>query len=148
VRAIVLSTDAFGFVWNAMRISRKCSIGHWLMRMRKNDVFAQISYKALFKILEIQYEKAKAAPLGVLLGDMNPDLFLEGISADPATYEDFYDCIKDNYSSTYTADVRTAFLAAMQFLRKYQEDFGFELRDVIKAMDYKDFEEVFQTIKQ
>lgn len=116
--------------------------------MRKNDVFAQISYKALFKILEIQYEKAKAAPLGVLLGDMNPDLFLEGISADPATYEDFYDCIKDNYSSTYTADVRTAFLAAMQFLRKYQEDFGFELRDVIKAMDYKDFEEVFQTIKQ
>lgn len=50
---------------------------------------------------------------------------------------------KNNYEKTFTTDSRTAYLASKQFLRQYQDDFGFQLDDVIKHIDYDIFEEEF-----
>ena len=105
--------------------------------MDKN--FSQHTFLTLFTLLDKEYEKSKNHSLGSLLGSMNPDLFEESISADPAVYEDFCDCANDNFSKTYTADVRTAYLSAMQFLRKYRDDFGFELDDAIKGISFDVF---------
>lgn len=78
-----------------------------------DNKFSQYAFLTLFKLLDKAYDESKNRSLGSLLGSMNPDLFEESISADPAVYEDFCDCLKEECAKTYTADVRTAYLSAM-----------------------------------
>lgn len=108
--------------------------------------FEKQAYTALFNVLDKCYDETKDSSLGSLLSDMNPDLFDESDSADPVVFEDFSECIKVIYGKSFTADARTAFLASMQFLRHYRDDFGFDIDDIIKQIDYEDFEEAFQKL--
>lgn len=109
-----------------------------------NEKFASKAFVTLYRFLDNLYKKEQNDSLGTLLGDMNPDLFVNSISADPAVYEDFYDCAKECYESSRTSDARTAFLSSMKFLRMYHDEFGSELQDVIKAMDYSVYQIMFE----
>lgn len=56
--------------------------------------FEKQSYNTLFSILDKYYDETKNNSLGALLGSMNPELFCDSNSADPAVFEDFCECIK------------------------------------------------------
>ena len=97
------------------------------------------AYLALFNLLDLKFEKSKDLQLGRLLGDMNPNLFADDTSADSACFEDFLDC-----SASYTSDeVLNAYNASIDFLKMYNNEFGFEILELIEELSFKEYEECF-----
>lgn len=70
-----------------------------------NKKYQKHAYKTLLNILDKCYTETKSDALGTLLGSMNPELFCDSDSADPATFEDFCDCLNDCYRQTHAVNI-------------------------------------------
>lgn len=112
-----------------------------------NREYQKKSYKALYMLLDAFYSATKNDYAGILLGSMNPELFNGVDSADPATFEDFCDCLNECYKKTMSEDIKTAFSASIQFLDFYKNEFGFELTDIEQYIDYKRFQLEFIAVE-
>lgn len=108
-----------------------------------NEKFVVKAYAALFKTLKNMYDRHKSDSLAVLMGDMNPYLFSDGNSADPTVYEDFRDKVNECCENESETNVKTAFLASMNFLKMYNNEFGLELSGIISEMKYGVYQESF-----
>lgn len=103
------------------------------------EKYSYKAYLVLFNLLDQKFEKSKNPQLGRLLGDMNPNLFADDTSADSACFEDFADC-----SAPYTSDeVPNAYNASIDFLKRYNNEFGFEISELIEELSFKEYEECF-----
>ena len=103
------------------------------------EKYSYKAYLTLFNLLDLKYEKSKDPHLGRLLGDMNPNLFADDTSADSACFEDFLDC-----STSYTSDeLLNAYNASIDFLKMYNNEFGFEISDVIEELSFNEYEGCF-----
>lgn len=105
--------------------------------------FTKRAYLTLYNLLDLRFNKTSNKELGRLLSDMCPYTFKDSNSADPATYEDFLDCLNDCYSETEKMDITTAFKASIKFLEMYRDDFGFEIQKVIDDISLKEYETLF-----
>lgn len=101
-------------------------------------VYTRKAYLALFNLLDSRFDKTKDGEVGRLLSGMNPYLFLDDTSADPACFEDFIDCC-----ASYTNDeILNAYNASVDFLKFYCEEFGFEITDTIKDISLEEYSDV------
>lgn len=104
------------------------------------ETYSNKAYLALFNLLDSKYEKSRDTQLGRLLGDMNPILFVDDTSADSACFEDFSDCC-----ASYPSDeVRSAYKASIDFLKMYDNEFGFEISGIIEEISFEEYEECFR----
>lgn len=108
-----------------------------------NTQYKKKAYNTLFIVLEELYEKTKNNSLGALLGSMDPNLFLESNSADPAAYEDFCECLNECLNNSLVANVKTAYHASVQFLNFYKNEFGYNFDYAEKFIDYEKYKELF-----
>lgn len=103
------------------------------------EKYSYKAYLALFNLLDQKFEKSKNPQLGRLLGDMNPNLFADDTSADSACFEDFLDCC-----ASYKSDeILNAYNASIDFLKMYNDEFGFEISDVIEELSFNEYEKCF-----
>lgn len=89
------------------------------------------AFLAMYHLLDDIYPRYPYRNLAVVLGDTNPYLFKEGMSADPAAWEDFsqyYEEAKEAYSTDFDA----AYYAAIRFLRVYEEEWDYPIPYAIK----------------
>ena len=100
------------------------------------EEFLKKAYLAFFKLIDAQYDQSKNEGLAVLLGDMIPDLYSDGISADPACYEDFCACLLEQ--KDYNEE--SAFNGAIAFLRKYCEQLGFNMLGIIENISFEKYQ--------
>lgn len=88
------------------------------------------AYLTTFYFLDMIYDENKNDVLGGLLGSMNPNIFIDNISADPAIWEDWENCAK-----TITKDgfltANQAFQVMILFLEFNQNEFGDNLSWII-----------------
>jgi hypothetical protein len=91
------------------------------------------SYLAMFFMLDEYWDETKHDSLAAMLGSLNPFLFKDSISADPAAFQNWVDSVKkvtDEGVLTYDE----AFQASLIFLKLYQIEFGFEVGGVIDEL--------------
>ncbi|MBR5247020.1 MAG: hypothetical protein IKV25_06610 [Clostridia bacterium] len=105
--------------------------------------FTKRAYLTLFNLLNLRFNNTCDKELRRLLGDMCPYTFKDSNSADPATYEDFLDCLNDCYSETKKMDITTTFKASIKFLEVYRDEFGFAIQKVIDDISLKEYETIF-----
>lgn len=89
------------------------------------------AYIVMYNILDDYYcFESKNDSLASLLSDMNPNIFLDKKAADPATYIDWYNSISGYIRNGEISD-KNIILALKEFLIYYQEEFGYQLEEVI-----------------
>ena len=69
--------------------------------------------------------------LASLLSDMDTQIFRDGKPADPATYEDWLTIVK-SFSKNESIDFDNLMLALVEFLEYYQNEFGYDLDNIIE----------------
>ena len=105
-------------------------------------------YYLMFYLLnEIYFEDMENVndTLGGMLGAMSPDLFVGGVSADPAYWEDWKEIVS-RLGISEPLDVKQALQITVAFLEFYRKEFDFDLREIedrIENMDESD-----ETLKQ
>ena len=109
-----------------------------------NTKFEKQSYMALYNIIDKFYREDKNDFIANLASDMCPYTFKDSNSADPATYEDFFGCLKACFNETEKTDVDTAFTASIRFLEMYRDEFGFEINDYIKRITIDLYKKEFE----
>ncbi len=90
------------------------------------------AYLTMYQILDNYYIQCdQNDPLGSLLSDMDPGVFSDGRAADLATYDDWYSAVSPfiKEGEICDEDITTAL---KEFLICYQEEFGYNLRNVIE----------------
>lgn len=96
-------------------------------------------YVIMYNILNDYYcGESKNDSLASLLSDMDPNIFSDKKAADPATYDDWHHCIS-GYIKNGEISEEKILLALKEFLIFYQQEFGYQLEDVIKFISDKDF---------
>lgn len=89
------------------------------------------AFLATFCLLDNLYSRFPYKNLGVVLGDMDPYIFKDGMSADPAAWADFskyYEEAKESYSTEF--DI--AYYTSIRFLRVYEEEWDFPIPYAMK----------------
>ena len=94
----------------------------------------QQSYLAMFYLLDMFYWITKDDCLGSLLGGFNPYLFVGGMSADPAAWDDWINSVK-KISDEELLTSKEAFLCTVEFVRFHKDEFGFELGWLIDGIN-------------
>lgn len=87
---------------------------------------AREAFLALYHLLDDLYSRYPYNNLGLICSEMNPYLFKDSLSADPAAWEDFreyYEEAKEAYSTEF--DV--AYYTALRFLRVYEEEWDYPI---------------------
>jgi len=82
------------------------------------------AFMATYKFLEIYYDETADNRLIDLLSGMNPLLWIDGGSADPAIYNDWLE-ISKKFISDEQIDAKKAFLAMFEFLVFYEKEFDY-----------------------
>jgi hypothetical protein len=88
---------------------------------------------AMFFMLDEYWDETRHDSLAAMLGSLNPFLFEDSISADPAAFQSWVDSVK----KVTGEDVLTydeAFQASLIFLKLYQIEFGFEIGWIIDEL--------------
>ncbi len=99
----------------------------------------QEAYVVMYNMLDDYYCREPGNDsLTSLLSDMDPNIFLDKRAADPATYNDWYNCIS-GYIKNGEISEEYIILALREFLIYYQEEFSYHLEDVINYISNKDF---------
>jgi len=97
----------------------------------------QEAYTVMYKILDDYYSRESVNDsLASLLSDMDPDIFVDKGAADPATYNDWYNCISC-YIKNGKISEENIIVALKEFLIYYQQEFGYHLEDVINFISDK-----------
>ncbi len=98
----------------------------------------QEAYIVMYKILDDYYcREPENDSLVSLLSDMNPNIFLDKRAADPATYNDWYNCVS-SYIKNGEIREEDIIVALKEFLIYYQQEFDYHLQDVINFVSDKD----------
>lgn len=97
------------------------------------------AYVVMYNILDDYYcRESENDSLASLLSDMDPNIFSDKRAADPATYNDWHNCISC-YIKNGEIGEENIIVAFKEFLIYYQQEFGYHLEDVINFISDKDF---------
>ena len=92
---------------------------------------ARKAFLALFHLLDDLYSCYPYNNLGLICSEMNPYLFKDSVSADPAAWEDFskyYEEAKEVYSTEFDIGYYTS----IRFLRVYEEEWDYPIPYAMK----------------
>jgi len=92
------------------------------------------AYLAVFYYLDKLYDEEPDEALGDLLSSMNPYLFSDSNSADPATWSDWVKCIDSITKSDYVSQSDT-FRAMISFLQFHEREFGYALSQIVRKIN-------------
>lgn len=99
----------------------------------KTKITMRQSYLAAFQMLDEIFDDTKNAQLGNLLSGMNPYLFTDSMSADPATWHEWVTCAsKIQKGGALTAD--NAFKTLASFLRFNEAQYGYRTNIILDEM--------------
>ena len=99
----------------------------------------QEAYVVIYNILDDYYcRESENDSLASLLSDMDLNIFSGQRTADPATYDDWYNCVS-GYIKNGEISEEKILLALKESLIFYQQEFGYQLEDVINFISNKDF---------
>ena len=88
----------------------------------------------MFYFLDRYYWEEKDETLGCLLSRFNPNLWHDGMSADPAAWEDWNNVIKKISNNNLLTSFETL-NASIKFIKFHQDEFGFELNWLINKLN-------------
>ena len=98
----------------------------------------QEAYVVMYNMLDDYYcRESENNSLASLLSDMAPNIFSDKRAADPATYNDWYNCVS-YYMKNGEIEKENIVVALKKFLIYYQQEFGYYLEDVINFIADKD----------
>ena len=92
------------------------------------------AYIAVYEFLSLYYEETKDDELIDLLSSMNPFLWADGDSADPAIYRDWLDLAK-KVTNDKQLDAKRAYQAMIGFLKFYKKEFDYVPEWLIKDLE-------------
>jgi hypothetical protein len=105
------------------------------------------SYLAAFQILDEIFDDTKNEQLGNFLSGMNPYLFTDSISADPATWHEWVSCAnKVQNGGVLTAD--NAFQTLISFLRFNEEQYGYRTNMILDEMQNPSYQKRWKQLLQ
>ena len=105
------------------------------------------AYLSMFYVIDAYYSVHPTDSVGSLLSDLSPFIFKDTISADPAAYDDFCDCFAKTANRREVDDVDVGYQAAELFLQFYNNEFGFELENLICNFSYEDYKKAYHSLK-
>lgn len=105
------------------------------------------AYLSMFYVIDAYYSNHPSDSVGCLASDLSPYIFKDSKSADPAAYDDFCDCFAKTAKGREVDDVDVGYQAAKSFLQFYNDEFGFEIENLIHDFSYDDFKRAYHSLK-
>lgn len=105
------------------------------------------SFLEAYHVLSLLYQIKPTDGLNTLLSDMDPFLFKGKGSADPATiidYSAFYKEIQKSEAELFDIEYK----AAIQLIKMYHDEFGFDLEDVLQSLSHKYWNELLAIVRR
>lgn len=95
----------------------------------------QNTYTIMFNILDDFYRQYKDnESLASLLSDLDPNIFTDGMPADPAVYDDWVRVTEQCFQSDKPS-CNEIVLAIVNFLKFYQQEFTYVFTDIIDYLE-------------
>lgn len=89
------------------------------------------AFSYIFNILDDYYKKTLNDELGIILGGLDPNLFVDLKTADPAAWHDWIRTVK-KITTNENITKEEALKAMILLLKQYNDNEGFDLADVIE----------------
>ena len=103
------------------------------------------SYLAAFQILDEIFDDTQNEKLGNLLSGMNPYLFSDSMSADPATWHEWVSCATAVQGDGKLAD-NSIFETLVSFLRYNEKEYGYKSDLILKNIQGPSYQERWKKI--
>ncbi len=91
------------------------------------------AFLAMYWFLHDLYSRCHYSNLAVVLSDISPYTFKDGMSADPAAWLDFCE-FYDNAAGAYSSEFNRAYYSVRQYLRLFDEEWGFPIPYVFEEL--------------
>lgn len=96
------------------------------------NISVEQAFLSMFYFLDEYYNTHENDDLGALLGSLNPYLFSGDLPTDIATLSDWNECVlKASQAKEDLLTDEEAYTAMVMFLKKYSDDFDFNLKETI-----------------
>lgn len=103
------------------------------------------AFLATYRVLDKMYHVHPSESLLVIVGDMDPFIWIGLKSADPAAYHDFVKCCKQVEAQGGQEDeINTAFQCALAYLKFFNDEFAFPLTEERERLSMEDFKAAWQ----
>lgn len=94
------------------------------------SISIKLAFLATYQLLDEYFNNSQNEKLGMLLSDMNPYLFIDSNSADPAVYYDWKNCAKKvSQKEELTND--EAFKILISFLDFNKEYYNYQVETIL-----------------
>ena len=105
------------------------------------------AYDIMFKMLDKYYWMTKHDWLGALLGVMNVELWSDNEPIDPAILINWEEAVLKVVDKKRITS-KEGFKAMIIFLERYNDEFGFEIKEIIEKIKvaFSEFEEEWENI--
>lgn len=101
-----------------------------------------IAFLAMYHLLDSIYWSNPDDTLSVVLSDTCPYTFKDGMSADPAAWEDFSEYYKEA-TGAYNSEIEVGYNTALRFLCVYEEEWDFPIPRAIEAFTIEKYREYY-----
>ena len=103
------------------------------------------AFLATYQLLDEYFDNNPNEKLGMLLSDMNPYLFTDSDSADPATYNEWEYYAKTAAQGKNLTE-NSIFQALISFLNHNEEQYGYQTETVVKDIQSPSYQNRWQHI--
>ncbi len=100
------------------------------------------AFMAMFELLDSIYSRKPYKNLAVVLSDISPNTWADGMSADMACWEEiceFYDDLKNTYDSEF----ELAYQTCLRFLRQYEEEWDYPIPYAMEEFTCEKYREYY-----
>ena len=101
-----------------------------------------IAFLSMYELLQSTYSRYPYKNLAVVLGDINPYTFKDGMPADMAAWDDFCEYYKEA-EGAYSSEIDVGYYTALRFLRVYEEEWGFPIPYAMEEFTNKKYREYY-----
>ena len=100
------------------------------------------AFMAMYYLLDSVYSRFPYNNLGVVLSDICPFTFKDGMSADPAAWDDFCEYYKEA-EGAYSSEIDVGYFTALRFLRVYEEEWDFPIPYAMEEFTSEKYREYY-----
>lgn len=105
------------------------------------------AFLAAYHFLDDLYSRFPYSNLGLICSEMNPYLFKDGMSADPAAWKDFCEYYEEA-KNAYCSEFDTAYYTTLRFLRIYEDEWGYPIPYVLEAFTSDEYQKFLLELNQ
>ncbi len=108
----------------------------------QKDTLQGKAFLAMYSLLKSVYSTHPYGNLAVVMGDINPYIWKDCMSGDPASWDEFCEFFKDS-KDAYSTEFDAAYYTCIKYLRQYEEEWDYPIPYAMEAFTREKYWEYY-----